>query len=225
MPCAIVSSYRPLSRDAGYARRYRQITPGCSYAADAVFVVFSGEYGLCGAAFRVAEFADAAGAHGKQEQCSVARAHQGENVFSMFCDAASIFNLSNARVQQKKREAQEPSRGHVLEVQRGCSAARRRTKETRQHVVAQHLAPTLAPAPAPVPVQAAPPVKLSTSSLGGDFVPLSSGVTAKKRMNLLELERENKKKKIKSSVGGAGEGGGTGRSLTALAGLFNSARR
>ena len=151
--------------------------------------------------------------HIKEKMCSV-------------CSAMLLPSLTcRLRVCSKKRGKLKNQ--VVVTCLRCNEVAARRDGAPRKHVVAQHPAPTLAPAPAPAqePVQAAPPVKLSTSSLGGDFVPLSLGGTAKKRMNLLELERENKKKKSKSSVGGAGGGGGTGRSLTALAGLFNSARR
>ena len=141
--------------------------------------------------------------HIKEKMCSV-------------CSAMLLPSLTcRLRVCSKKRGKLKNQ--VVVTCLRCNEVAARRDGAPRKHAVAQP--------PAPVPVHAAPPVKLSTSSLGGDFVPLSSGGTAKKRMNLLELERENKKKKSKSSVGGAGGGGGTGRSLTALAGLFNSARR
>ena len=140
--------------------------------------------------------------HIKEKMCSV-------------CSAMLLPSLTcRMRVCSKKRGKLKNQ--VVVTCLRCNEVAARRDGASRKHEVAQP--------PAPVPVHAAP-VKLSTSSLGGDFVPLSSGGTAKKRMNLLELERENKKKKSKSSVGGAGGGGGTGRSLTALAGLFNSARR
>jgi RNase P subunit RPR2 len=150
--------------------------------------------------------------HIKEKMCSV-------------CSAMLLPSLTcRMRVCGKKRGKFKNQ--IVVRCLRCNEVAARRDGAPRKHVIAQPPPPILAPAQAQESVQAAPPVKLSTSSLGGDFVPLSLGGTAKKRMNLLELERENKKKKkIKSSVGGAGEGGGTGRSLTALAGLFNSARR
>ena len=136
--------------------------------------------------------------HVKEQMCSV-------------CSALLLPSLTcRTRVCSKKRGLLKNQ--VVVTCLRCNEIAARREGAPRKRPVAQ----LPAPAPASVQVQAAP-TKTSSSSQGGDFVPLVAG---KKRVNLLELERENKKKKSKSSLGG-----GTGHSLTALAGLFNSAAR
>jgi len=137
--------------------------------------------------------------HIKEQMCSV-------------CSSLLLPSLTcRTRVCSKKRGLLKNQ--VVVTCLRCNEIAARREGAPRKHAVAQ----LPAPAPASVQVQAAAPTKTSSSSLGGDFVPLVAG---KKRVNLLELERENKKKKNKSTLGG-----GTGHSLTALAGLFNSAAR
>jgi len=79
------------------------------------------------------------------------------------------------------------------------------------------------PVSTPPPPPPTIPASKSSSSLGGDFVPLTADALSnnkdRKRVNLLELEQERKKKKkVTSNVG-------AGHSLTALAGLFSQTRK